>query len=106
MVNTIRRRTAEKELRLAEGHILLREEYETQGAKYMGSLGMAAKAGYYTPAGCERQGAPVTEEELADITHFAMFADCYQDQCLKDANGQSRRPCLPVFFREHDKQEM
>ncbi len=94
----IRRRTAEKEFKLAEGHVLTREEYEELGAIYMGSLGMAAKAGYHTPAGCERLKAPVTEDEFNNITHFAMFADCYQDQCLQ-RDGHARRPCLPVFSR-------
>ncbi len=97
---TIRRRTTEKELRLAEGYVLTREEYEEQGAKYMGSLGMAAKAGYYTPRGCERLGAPVTEGELANIKHFAVFMDCYQDQTIKGEDGHAHRPCLPVFYRE------
>lgn len=95
---TIRRRTAEKELRLAEGYVLTKEEYEAQGAAYMGSLGQAAKAGYFTPAGCERLNAPVTSDELSNIKYFAMFADCYQDQTIK-RDGRSRRPCLPVFPR-------
>ena len=94
----IRRRVTEKEFRLAEGHVFTREEYEEQGAIYMGSLGMAAKAGYHTPAGGERLKAPVTEDEFNNITHFAMFVDCYQDQCLQ-REGHTRRPCLPVFSR-------
>ena len=99
MNKTIQRRRAEKELRLAEGYILTREAYETRGARYMGPLSMAAKAGYYTPAGCARLGAPVTPEELANIGYFAIFADCYPDQMLQDGDGNLCRPCLPVFYR-------
>ena len=99
MSSTIRRRAAEKELRLAAGYVKTRDEYEAQGAKSMGTLGMALKGGYYTPAGCERLGEPVKEEEFAKIEYFAMFADCYQDQCISK-DGNMKRPCLPVFFRQ------
>ena len=99
MNSIIRRRTAEKELRLAEGYVLTRKEYEARGAKYIGTLGQAAKAGYYTPAGCERLGMPVSEAEFKHIHYFAMFINCYQDQTIK-RDGHSCRPCLPVFSRE------
>lgn len=93
------RRTAEKELRLSDEYIKTKEEYEATGATYLGSLGQAAKAGYYTIAACQRCGQPVQSEELQAIQHFAMFADCYADQCLI-VNKKKRRPCLPVFYRE------
>lgn len=95
----IRRRTAEKELRLSDGYVKTKEEYIGTGATYHGSLGQAAKAGYLTIAACQRLGRPVQPSELADIQHFAMFVDCYSDQCLI-VNGRKRRPCLPVFYRE------
>lgn len=95
----VRRRTAEKELRLSNGYIKTKEEYGATGATYLGSLGQATKAGYYTIAACQRREQPVQPEELQTIQHFAMFADCYADQCLI-VDGQKRRPCLPVFYRE------
>ena len=98
-MKSVKRMTSEKELRLAAGHVKTRDEYEAQGAKYMGSLGMAAKAGYYTPAACERLGCPVSEQELENIEFFAMYADCYTDQCIEQ-DGHLYRPCLPVFYRE------
>lgn len=54
MRKSIRRNTAEKELRLAQGHVFTRKEYEARGVQYMGTVGEAAKLGYYTPAGCNR----------------------------------------------------
>ena len=84
---------------MAADYVKTRDEYEAQGAKYIGSLGMAAKAGYYTPAACERLGCPVSEQELESIKHFAMYASCYTDQCI-ERDGRSYRPCLPVFYRE------
>ena len=41
--NTIRRRTLSKELRLSQGYVKTKEEYESQNVKYMGSVGAAAK---------------------------------------------------------------
>lgn len=43
--NTIRRRTLSKELRLSQGYVKTKEEYESQNVKYMGSVGAAAKQG-------------------------------------------------------------
>ncbi|MEA5142803.1 MAG: hypothetical protein VB023_04395 [Oscillibacter sp.] len=95
----VRRRATEKELRLSAGYIKTKEEYERAGAAYLGTLGSAAKAGYYTVAGCGQIGLPVTDAELMQVKYFAMFADCYSDQCLLLPDGSRRRPCLPVFFR-------
>ena len=78
--NTIRRRTLSKELRLSQGYVKIKEEYESQNVKYMGSVGAAAKQGYFTIAACERKGVPVSQDELQNIRHFAMLADCYVDQ--------------------------
>lgn len=98
-MKNVRRNTAEKELRMAQGYIKTKEDYEAAGAVYIGSLGAAFKVGYYTIAGCDRMRQPVTEAELAGIKHFAMFADCYADQCIVTPDGKKRRPCLPVFYR-------
>lgn len=105
MRKSIRRNTAEKELRLAQGHVFTRSEYEARGAQYMGTVGEAAKLGYYTPAGCDRLGAPVSESEFSDIKCFAMLKDCYQDQTIKE-DGRRKRPCLPVFYRETKEGEV
>ena len=51
--NTIRRRTLSKELRLSQGYVKTKEEYEGQNVKYMGSVGAAAKQGYFNIAACE-----------------------------------------------------
>ena len=92
--NTIRRRTLSKELRLSQGYVKTKEEYESQNVKYMGSVGAAAKQGYFTIAACERKGVPVSQDELAD---------CYVDQCITDETGSKRRPCIPVFYREQEE---
>lgn len=99
MRKSIRRNTAEKELRLAQGHVFTRREYEARGAQYMGTVGEAAKLGYYTPAGCNRLNKPVTEAELEDVRYCAMYKDCFVDQTILE-DGRRKRPCLPVFKRE------
>ena len=76
--NTIRRRTLSKELRLSQGYVKTKEEYESQNVKYMGSVGAAAKQGYFTIAACERKGVPVSQDELQNIRYFAMLA--YREQ--------------------------
>jgi len=101
--NTIRRRTLSKELRLSQGYVKTKEEYESQNVKYMGSVGAAAKQGYFTIAACERKGVPVSQDELQNIRYFAMLADCYVDQCITDETGSKRRPCIPVFYREQEQ---
>ena len=97
---TIRRRSLEKELRLSQGYIRTKEDYESRKVKYMGTVGAAAKQGYFTVAACERKGFPVSQDELQHIQYFAMLVDCYADQCITDEAGSKRRPCLPVFYRE------
>ncbi|MBQ7302661.1 MAG: hypothetical protein IJW89_03670 [Clostridia bacterium] len=99
----IRARTEAKELRLSREFVLAREEFEALGAEYLGSLGTAAQKGYFTARECERKGQPATDEEFASISHFAMFKDCLQENCLH-RNGKSVRPCLPVFFRGEEKE--
>ena len=101
--NTIRRRTLSKELRLSQGYVKIKEEYESQNVKYMGSVGAAAKQGYFTIAACERKCVPVSQDELQNIRYFAMLADCYVDQCITDETGSKRRPCIPVFYREQEE---
>ena len=96
----IRRRTGDKELRLAEGYVRTREAYEAAGTVFLGSVRAAAEQGYFTPAACARKQLPVTDHEWANIAHFAMLTDCYADQCIVGQTGEKRRPCLPVFFRE------
>ena len=91
--NTIRRRTLSKELRLSQGYVKTKEEYESQNVKYMGSVGAAAKQGYFTIAACERKGVPVSQDELQNIRYFAML----------DETGSKRRPCIPVFYREQEE---
>ena len=96
----IKHRMYDKELRLSLGHVRTREEYEAQGTKFMGPISMSRKASYYTIAQCERMELPVTDEELQNITHFTMIADCYREQCVILADGNWRRPCIPVFLRK------
>lgn len=94
----IRRRTEEKELRMSREYVLSKDEFLALGAEYLGSLGKAAKQGYYTARSCECMGVPVTDDEWAHIEHFAMYKDCYDDLCLL-RHGARVRPCLPVFYR-------
>lgn len=98
----IRHRTEKKELRLSGDLVMTRTAWEQRGGTYHGSLGPAAKAGWFTVRECERMGAPVTETELKNCKDFAMFKDCYTDYCLEE-NGKRVRPCLPVFFREKEQ---
>ncbi|MFR9085825.1 MAG: hypothetical protein ACLVJV_01690 [Oscillospiraceae bacterium] len=69
----------------------------------MGSVGAAAKQGYFTIAACERKGVPVSQDELQNIRYFSMLADCYVDQCITDETGSKRRLCIPVFYREQEE---
>lgn len=95
----IRHRTQEKEIRLSGELVMTREAWEQHGAVYHGSLGTAAKEGWYTVRNCELMGVPVTEDELQSCKDFAMFKDCYDEHCLKNSAGKKVRPCLPVFRR-------
>jgi len=47
---------------------------------------------------------PVSDEEFTGVRYFAMFKDCYQDNCILD-NGKFVRPCLPVFYRGKQEQK-
>lgn len=98
MDRSIKRRTQEKELRVAGKLVGTREGMERSGMRYMGSIGIAAKSGYLTPRACERAGLPVTAEEMAHPKYCAMMADCHSDLCI-EADSGLRRPCIPVFFR-------
>lgn len=102
---TIRRRTEEKELRMAGELLGTREDLDARGMTFLGSLSMAAGQGWYTPRACERMGRPVTPDELAGAARFAMMMTCYADSCLKDKAGKRVRPCLPVFFRSVSGEE-
>lgn len=94
----IRHRTEKKEIRLSGKLAMTKTAWEQRGGIYHGSLGTAAKSGWYTVRVCERKGVPVTEEEFKNCKDFAMFKDCYTEYCLKE-NGKQFRPCLPVFYR-------
>lgn len=98
----IRHRTERKELRLSGELVMTRTAWEQRGGVYRGSLGPAAKAGWYTVRECARMGVPVTETEFNNCKDFAMFKDCYTDYCLEE-NGKRVRPCLPVFYREKEQ---
>lgn len=95
---TIRDRTEKKELRLSRDLVLSREEWLLRGGIYRGSLGNAAREGFYTARECERMGLPVTDEEFLVVKDFAMFKNCYTHNCLVRENKKVR-PCLPVFKR-------
>jgi len=97
-VSIIRKRTEALELRLSNGYVLPKRLVLKNGFMYIGSLGTAANDGYYTAMSCKNMSKPVTPDEFAHITHYAMFKVCYQDNCLWD-NGKNVRPCLPVFYR-------
>ncbi len=101
--NTIRRRTPFQGATLISGYVKTKEEYESQNVKYMGSVGAAAKQGYFTIAACERNGVPCRRMSFQNIRYFAMLADCYVDQCITDETGSKRRPCIPVFYREQEE---
>ncbi len=96
---TIRHRTEAKELRMAGNLVMSKEEWLERGGICRGTLGQAHKSGWLTPRGCERAGKPVTEEEMASVKDFCIYASCYMENCL-EKNGRNVRPCLLVFFRE------
>ena len=98
----INERRQKKELRLSGELVLTKTVWEQRGGVYRGSLGTAAKAGWFTVRECERMGAPVTETELKNCKDFAMFKDCDTDYCIEE-NGKRVRPCLPVFYREKEQ---
>lgn len=95
----IRRITEEKELKMSGDLVLSRKEWIARGGVYRGSLGDAAKLGYYTVRVCEKLGQPVTSEEMLLAKDFAEFKTCYADSCLMQDDGTKVRPNLPVFFR-------
>lgn len=99
----IKHRTEKKEIRMSGELVMTKEEWLNRGGTYRGSIGTAARAGYYTVHSCELMKQPVTAEELANCKDFAMYKGCYMENCLKGG----KRPCLPVFFREKepDKKE-
>lgn len=98
----IRRRTEAKELRMSGNLVLSRQDWLARGGVYRGSLGEAAKIGYYTVRVCEKLGQPVTAEEMQTVENFAEFKTCYSDFCIEQ-NGKKVRPNLPVFFRVKKK---
>lgn len=94
----IRKLTMAKDLRMAKGHVMTKDQFAATGATYRGTLGEAARAGYYTARACEKMGQSVTDAEWADIQNFGMMMDCSVTYCLP-VNGKRRRPCVPVFWR-------
>lgn len=90
----IKHRTQEKEIRLSGELVMTKLAWEQRGGIYHGSLGTAAKSGWYTVRVCALKGVPVTEEEFKNCKDFAMFKDCYMENCIN-----RRRPCLPAFYR-------
>lgn len=97
----IRHRTQAKEIRLSGNLCMSRTAWEQRGGIYRGSLGTAAKSGWYTVRSCELMQQPVTAEEFAACKNFAMYKDCYDEYCIKE-NSKKVRPCLPVFYREKE----
>lgn len=97
-MSIIRKRTEALELRLSNGYVLPKRLVLKNGFMYIGSLGTAANDGYYTARSCKNMNQPVTPDEFSHITHYAMFKDCYEENCILD-NGKFFRPCLPVFYR-------
>lgn len=91
----IKERLQAKEFRLSGNLVMTKDEWLKRGATYRGTLGQAAKLGFYTIRACEKIGQPVTETERANCKDFALYADCYMYYCI-----DGKRPCLPVFFRE------
>lgn len=100
IITIIRHRTQEKEIRLSSELVMTKEEVLAFGGTYRGSLGEAAKNGFYTVRSCELMGQPVTDEEFKNCKDFAMFKDCYMEYCIGN-----KRPCLPVFYREKKLKE-
>ncbi|MBP1578097.1 MAG: hypothetical protein J6C75_06410 [Oscillospiraceae bacterium] len=96
----IRQLTEAKELRMSQPYVLTKEEFTAKGCTCVGTLGSAARSGFLTARACEKIGQPVTAEERDNISHFAIFANCYQANCIRLADGTAVRPCLPVFYRK------
>lgn len=97
---TPKERLYEKELWAAFGYVGTREEFEEIGLTFAGTYAMAKKCGYYTINGYRHRNEPLTKEEIENVTHFCMLADCYPNQCIPMADGTWKRPCIPVFLRE------
>lgn len=100
----IRHRTEKKEIRFSGDLAMSRTAWERRGGIYHGSLGTAAKSGWYTVRSCELMKQPVSAEEFAACKDFAMFKDCYIEYCIEE-NGKNVRPCLPVFYRIKDNKQ-
>lgn len=98
----IRHRTQDKEIRLSGDLVMTKDEWEQRGGTYHGSLGNAAKEGWYTVRNCERMGLPVTETEFQSCEDFAMYKDCYAENYIV-VDRKQKVPCLPVFFRDKEK---
>ena len=71
----IKHRTQEKEIRRSGELVMTKLAWEQRGGIYHGSLGTAAKSGWYTVRVCALKGVPVTEEEFknADIQQTFTF---------------------------------
>ncbi|MDE6442777.1 MAG: hypothetical protein K2L12_08525 [Clostridia bacterium] len=100
----IRHRTQEKEIRLSGALAMSKKAWEQRGENYRGSLGTAAKSGWYTIRSCKLMKQPVSAEEFAACKDFAMFKDCYQEYCIIE-NRKNVRPCLPVFYRDKNSKQ-
>ena len=87
-------RTNKKEIEMSGDLVLTKDQWEQRGGIYRGSLGTAARTGFYTVRACVKLGFPVSDEEFKTCNDFAMFVDCYMEFCI----GR-KRPCLPVFYR-------
>lgn len=105
MPDSVRRRTEEKELRMAGNMVGSRAELEKRGMTFVGALSMAAKQGWKSARACEKAGRPVTPDELQAADHCAMMANCYADLCL-ERDGRRVRPCIPVFYRGSGAQRL
>lgn len=95
----IKHRTEDKEILLSGELVMTKAAWEQRGGTYHGTLGNAFKESWYTVRRCKLMGLPVTEEEFKTCKDFAMFQDCYAENCIV-IDGKQKRPCLPVFYRD------
>ena len=91
-------RTVAKDLKMSGDLVFSKDEWLARGGIYCGTVGTAARSGYFTVRQCEKMGKSVMLEEFAGCRYFAMLMNGDRRYCLKRGDKYVR-PCVPVFYR-------
>lgn len=92
-------RTIEKDLRMSGELIMTKDEWLARGATCRGSVGKAAKSGYFTVRQCAKMKQPVSQEEFCNVRDFAVMKN-NAGHWLKRSDDTRTFPCIPVFYRD------